>query len=136
MSTNYYLVDKNKKEEYVKLVNFWENVLFANVTTLIDKFFEENKGQVIDTDLKEDILKSEKITSLKQCPIYDDICSVRLGCATATGFYWDYVSLNWSTMCVSDYETLATYLREHTEYIIVDEYDEIISLEKFKKLLE
>lgn len=136
MSTCYYLIETNKKKEFDKLENFWENILFENTKKTIEQFFKDNKGCLINDDLLDEILDSNPISSLKYCPVDDDSFSVRLGTSTVNGFYWDYVSLNLGSVAINDFKSLEAFLKENPEYSIWDEYNTPISLEEFKMISE
>ena len=136
MSTCYYLVEINKKKEFEKLNDFWENVLFTKTKEMISKYFEENKGDLINDDLLDDIMDDKSISALKYCPVYDDSFSTRIGSSTATNFYWDYGSLNLGSVSIYDYNSLKKFIDENPSYSIYDEYGTPIPLKEFKLVTE
>lgn len=136
MSTNYYLVETAKKEELNRFSDFWENTFYPQVKNLVDKYFKENQGKFINNDTLEDVMNADSMCLLKYCPLNDDHFSCHIGTSTATNFYWDYLSLDWGKSVIYDFDSLKNFLEENPSYAIYDEYNTIIDIDKFEKMVK
>lgn len=133
MSTSYYIVDKVKKNEYIKLKAFWEQEMYPNIETQINKFFDENTGNFINADLQEEVIETSVLSALKYCPISDDTFTAKIGTATKEDFYWDVVEINDLVhKQIVDVSELEKFLNVNTNYEIIDEYGEAIEISTFK----
>lgn len=135
MSTCYYVIENIKKQEYDRLINFWEKTLYPQVEELVKKYFEENQGSFINEDTLEEILDDSSISNLKYCPINDDSFVIKIGTSTAQHFYWAKENIADYDGIIYDLESLEKFLNNNKNYSIYDEYNEIISLETFKDIV-
>lgn len=136
MSTSYYIVDKVKQAEYIKLKAFWEQELYPNLKTQINKFFDENTGNFINANLQEEVIETPVLSALKYCPISDDTFTAKIGTATKENFYWDVVEINDIVhKQIVDVSELEKFLNVNTNYEIIDEYGDAIEISTFKRVV-
>ena len=139
MSDAYYLVDQNKKQEYEKFANFWENEFVPSVESMLNEYAAKRKKE--KPELKEFIEEMHDIGGRScdmesYCPIFSDIYSQRLGIyhGDAMGFVWNN---NGETHITEekfrDKKQLEEFLEKHPEISIADDCGFLMTLESFAK---
>ena len=129
MSTSYYLVNRKKYEEYQAFQDFWENRLVPHVKESIENYCSSVDGEYVNNDTAEDVLE-ELENRCSFCPLSMESASERVRAySPRTGFFWDNMSVN--GILIYSLETLHSFLEDHPEYFLQDEYSKEISFEKF-----
>lgn len=135
MLKTYWLVDNTKKKEYNKLVTFWENELYPQTKVMLETFVANNKGTLITDALLSELLQGDVMGAMECCPISHFSYIYCIGTRHLNGtFSWNYQDLAKLPEDVHDYKTFELFVQCHPNYVITDDYDNIVTLKEFMQM--
>ena len=127
MSINYYLRNTIKHKDCEKLTSYWDSSFKEDVYALIYNYAKRNN---VSEEMSDELIDEIK-DRLTYFPISNDVYEQKIGYVSGGRFYFSYDY--YADIVIHDTKELEAFLKNHTEFGIVDEYGHPCEL---KELLE
>lgn len=123
MSRCFCVTDTEKKAEYDKFNEFWENILLPETKQRINDFCEQMQGKYVNEDFAEDVIE-ENLKSLTYTTLSSDAYDYEIGTLTTEKFFWFGTEVEGEY--ISSKESLKNFLKNNPKYVLTDEYGTIV----------
>lgn len=128
VSRSIYIRSQKKYKEYVDFFNVWRNAVVPEFRSRLNDTFEKT---AVSEGFK-DIVLDQTEDFLNKTLVFEDYYEERLGQIASNGFIFDH--LYFDGMSIWDKQSLKEFLEKHSDYVLIDEYDNVVSFEEiFKK---
>lgn len=128
MSTNYYLADRNKKEECKKFEKLWEEEWFPQFKSSIYNFCTMTNGEIVNIDLAESIAE-DHLCGFSYSPLSDTLYEQSFLTVNKSGIFWHKCVVE--NITLDSQENLIKFfsVKENQEkYLIEDEDGRVYTL--------
>lgn len=124
-----YIADKNKKDECIKFITYWEETWFPQIKKLLYDFCKGIDGEIVNLDLAESIAEDYMISGCQYAPISSTIYKESLVTIKKAGVFWH--NHTWDDTRISSLSELIRFFDkdEHKrKFILEDESGNLYSL--------
>lgn len=128
MSINYYLRNTVKYKDCEKLSSYWDSSFKEEVYALIYNYAKRNN---VSEEMSDELIDEIK-DSLTYFPISEDCYEQKIGYVSGGKFYFNYDY--YANIVLHNTNELDDFLKNNSEYTIVDEYGHICEIEELLKM--
>lgn len=135
MSTEYFISNRNKREEIQAFNKFWEEKLIAGLKTQINNYCNEVDGDYVNINFAEDIIM-DKVSKISYAPADTTSYETKIGSSRWNGkrtlFQWEGACIN--DHVIRDEMSLVDFFADkdiQKQYYITDEYNAEYTFNEF-----